>query len=594
MSTLLPKQIRRYRILSELGRGSMGRVYLAEDPNIERWIALKVLTPERLSGAGGEELRRRFLHEARAAGSLSHRGIVTIYDADTDPESGYPYLAMEWVRGCSLKALLHRDGPAAPARAVSMTAQVARALDYAHRQNVVHRDVKPANLLVTGDDTVKVADFGIAKLVSKSLSRPGRVLGRPHYMAPEQIRGLAVDGRTDLFALGAVLYESLTGRFAFGGDTVASVTHKILSFNPRPIDDPEVPPSLRAVVRRALEKLPGDRYRSGAELAAALETVGAELALAPQRPRRRRDLRPSPSSTGADALRASAPGFEPSANFRGQAMLSSLLGAGRVSESAVTGNTTTEVLGRVPGAPAPGEESPSADIEPMAAAADWRWPRAAALVALALMIGVVFGRSVDPQILDVPNWQEAMAAPVTNPEEGAVDREDVVDREDAAASPETEAEEPAESPAAAAMDPPEVAVALVAEAEADRSDWNELATTHLEIIFENRLKLADFSVWIDGSRAFLVKLETKNPFTRIKGREHRWSIPVPAGERRLEIRVSGPAKQLEARGEIQRTFSADDPQRLIVELWPDSRQLGLQWESLPISVKQENSGGRIR
>ena len=280
-SSALPKQIHRYHILSELGRGSMGRVYLARDPNIERKIALKVLMPERLTGGDGEELRRRFLQEARAAGGLSHDGVVTIYDADTDPATGCPFLAMEWIRGSSLRALLRSGGSLAPERAVSMAAQVARALDYAHRRNVVHRDVKPANLLIAEGDRVKVVDFGIAKLVSKSLTQPGEVLGSPYYMPPEQVRGEEVDGRSDLFSLGAVLYECLTGRIAFGGASVAGVCHKILTVDPRPIEiyNPDVPPSLQAVVRRALEKLPQERYRSGGELSAALETVGAELAL---------------------------------------------------------------------------------------------------------------------------------------------------------------------------------------------------------------------------------------------------------------------------------------------------------------------------
>ena len=166
--TAPPESIRRYRILSELGRGAMGRVYLAEDPRIGRRIALKVLSPRQLTEPGDEdELRERFLLEARASGRLIHPGIVAVFDADTDPESGDPYLAMEWVDGRNLRDLLKASGRVETARAVDLAAQVAAALDYAHRHHVIHRDVKPANLLVTRDGAVKVTDFGIAKLKSQ-------------------------------------------------------------------------------------------------------------------------------------------------------------------------------------------------------------------------------------------------------------------------------------------------------------------------------------------------------------------------------------------------------------------------------------------
>ncbi len=511
----LPRQIDRYRVLAELGRGSMGRVYLASDPHIERRIALKVLMPERLRGAGGEERRRRFLREARAAGGLSHRGIVTIYDAGTDPDSGCPYLAMEWVEGCSLKALLRREGPFAPERAASMAAQVARALDYAHRRDIVHRDVKPANLLVAKGDrppagrpaeSIKVVDFGIAKLVSRSLTRPGRVLGSPHYMAPEQARGLEVDGRADLFALGAVLYECLTGRAAFRGETVTTILHQILAADPPPIERPGVRPALRAVVRRALEKLPRDRYRSGAEMAAALETAVREPAL------------------GAGRSRVPAPGRS---------------------------GTTTEVMAR------PADLSP-----PPVAAGSWRWTRLLVLATLVLTAGVLLGRSLDPQILEVP------VAPVQLPE-----------------AEESPAEAASRPPAGAAPDrrPPPVRGGLQPadhEARAIAPGPPPAAVTHLELVYLHRLRRAELSVWIDGRQALSARLETRNPLKRLRGQEHRWLLPVPAGEHLLEIRVRDPSKRLEARNQARQLFSRQEPQRLTVELWPDSRQLGLQWESL--------------
>ncbi len=511
----------------------MGRVYLARDPNIERRIALKVLMPERLAGADEEEIQQRFLQEAKAAGGLSHHGIVTIYDADTDPDSGCPYLAMEWVRGTPLRTLLRREGPLAPERAVSMAAQVARALDYAHRREVVHRDVKPGNLLVTGDDTVKVVDFGIAKLVSNSLTRPGRVVGSPCYMAPEQLRGQAVDGRSDLFSLGAVLYQCLTGRVAFRGENVANVQHKILTADPRPIElyNPGVPASLRAVVARALEKLPQERYRSGAELAAALETVGTELTLG----HRPVPAPATPSGTATEAM------------------------SGRTQVDSATGEP------------------------PPATGSRRRWPLAA-LAAVLLVAGVLVGRSLGPQVFgfakpgadSAAELKEAAAPPLlalTEPEAPAtaVETETATPEDDAPGRDRPPKSSPPASDAsgsAAGEARPEPAVETPPVA---------AVTTDLEIVHESRIKLAYLSIWIDGRRALSVKLETKNPFKRIKGRKHRWLLPVPAGRRSVEVHLSGVSKPLELRRKAWRVFSAEDPQRLTLKLPPGSEQLEFLW-----------------
>ncbi len=511
----------------------MGRVYLASDPNIDRHIALKVLIPERLRGHGQEEMRLRFLQEARAAGGLNHRGIVTIYDADTDPESGCPYLAMEWVPGCSLKELLRREGPFDPERAVAMAIQVARALDYADRHRVVHRDVKPANLLVSGEqaERIKVVDFGIAKLVSKSTTQPGRILGSPYYMAPEQVRGLDVDGRTDLFSLGAVLYECLTGRVAFGGETVANVTHRILTDDPRPIElyNPDVPVSLRAVVRRALEKLPQDRYRSGAEMAAALETVGAELKL----------------------------GFAPA----------------RSAASSEGGGTTTEVLSERLGQEGRARSRMGAVAGDGQSKVGRRWPLALALAVALLSAGVWMGRLFGPQPPDVAG-SDTPAVPVTVSAavlESATSTAEQEPEAPTGAEEDEAVKKPPDEPTPVAESMPAAGTATAPSPEA------AVATTDLEIIHENRIKRAYLSVWIDGRRALSAELETRSPFKRIKGREHRWSIPVPAGKRLVEVHVSGVSKPLEARQKIWRVFSEGDPQRLTVELRQGTR-LGFLWE----------------
>lgn len=275
----LPEQFGRYRILSELGRGSMGRVFLAHDPHLDRKVALKVMAPLRLADPDeGRELERRFLNEARAAARLHHPGIVMVLDADTDPKTGSSYMAMELVEGRSLQSLLRETGRLPVATAVDLGAQAARALDHAHQAGVVHRDVKPANVLVTPEGRVKVTDFGIAKVASQSLTLTGHVLGSPFYMSPEQVKGEAVDGRTDLFSLGSILYQAVTGELPFGGDTLASVTYKVVQVDPRPLrgHDPDLPVPLEAVIERALAKDPDRRYQTGAEMAEALEAVGRE------------------------------------------------------------------------------------------------------------------------------------------------------------------------------------------------------------------------------------------------------------------------------------------------------------------------------
>ena len=274
-----PVRIHRYRILNELGIGSMGRVYLAEDPNIGRRLALKVLSQERLSQPEKQaEVHQRFLYEARAAGRLDHPGIVTVYDADSDPLSGDPYLAMEFVEGRSLRSILEHEGPPPIPHTVHLLAQVARALAFAHRHDVIHRDVKPANLLIREHDgVVKVVDFGIAKLVSPALTQPGRLLGTPFYMAPEQLRSQPLDGRADLFSLGVVLYECLSGRVPFEAEHIAGVQLKILQEDPPPLAPFGVPAALEAVVSKALAKDPDQRFPDGDALADALESIGAEL-----------------------------------------------------------------------------------------------------------------------------------------------------------------------------------------------------------------------------------------------------------------------------------------------------------------------------
>ncbi|HWW13667.1 MAG TPA: serine/threonine-protein kinase [Candidatus Dormibacteraeota bacterium] len=260
----------RYEILSELGRGAMGVVYKARDPKINRLVAVKTVL---LTGQPPDEeleYRERFVREAEAAGRLSHPGIVTIFDVGEEPETRSPYIVMEFVAGQSLdKLLLARDdNKLPPETALQVTLELAEALDCAHGQGVVHRDLKPANILITEEGHAKIADFGIAKLNLASLTVTGRTVGTPAYMSPEQLSGEEVDGRSDLFSLGVILYTSLTGYRPFQGNSAMTVSFKVVNRDPVPasILDTDLPPGLDYIIARAMAKDPAQRYQRGMEM----------------------------------------------------------------------------------------------------------------------------------------------------------------------------------------------------------------------------------------------------------------------------------------------------------------------------------------
>ncbi len=269
----------RYVIESVLGKGAMGVVYLARDPVIGRRVALKTLTiPEDEEEA--EEFRQRFLREAQAAGILNHPGIVTVFDAGVDDETGLSFIAMEYIEGRSLREFLRAGHGFAYSEVSRIAAALAAALDYAHTKGVVHRDVKPANILFTPQGMVKIADFGVARLESSNLTATGQFIGTPNYMSPEQVAGGVVDGRSDLFSLGVVLFELLTGQRPFPGHTLTEVAYKIVH-EPARIPSqvrPGLPPAFNPIVLKLLEKDPDRRYTRGADVARALEALRRVLA----------------------------------------------------------------------------------------------------------------------------------------------------------------------------------------------------------------------------------------------------------------------------------------------------------------------------
>src|ERR1700720_2512570 len=258
----------RYEIVGELGRGAMGVVYKATDPVIGRSVAVKTikLSAER-TGLTRPELLSRFQTEARAAGLLTHPNIVVVFDAGE--EDGLYYITMELVEGKSLQA--HLDGGQAFAlpRVLRIMEQTCSALQFAHERNVVHRDIKPANIMLTADDTVKVTDFGTAKILQfGTMQQTAHVMGTPSYMSPEQVKGRAVDGRSDIFSLGVLLYEMVTGEKPFPGQNITTVIHKIVNEEPVPPRqiNPTIHPGINAVVMKALAKEPEARYQSCREM----------------------------------------------------------------------------------------------------------------------------------------------------------------------------------------------------------------------------------------------------------------------------------------------------------------------------------------
>ena len=266
------EQLGRYLIQEEIGKGGMGIVYRAYDPDIDRNLALKVLRPER---AYEWEVTQRFLREAKAAGRLAHPNIVIIYDVGED--AGRAFIAMELLTGEPLNKLI-REGKISFEDAIRYAIQIANALHYAHEEGVVHRDIKPSNIIVTGEKQVKITDFGIARVQDVSLAeqtRTGQILGTPSYMAPEQVQGKKVDGRADLFSLGIILYEMISGKKPFEGDNIATLFHSILSTEPEPIT--EIPEHIKQEVNnilfKVLEKKPENRYQTGKELASDLARI---------------------------------------------------------------------------------------------------------------------------------------------------------------------------------------------------------------------------------------------------------------------------------------------------------------------------------
>ena len=301
-------RIGRYEILGELGKGAMGVVYHAIDPMLGRPVAIKTVNmsddPEEMA-----EYEARFHQEAKAAGGLNHPNIVTIHDIGKS--GNVAYMAMELLEGVELRALMKPGEPLAPARAVEIAAQVAEGLAYAHQHGVVHRDIKPANIMLAVTGLAKITDFGIARMRSAEVkTQTGIVLGSPRYMSPEQVAGKRAEPRSDIFSLGVILYEMLTGKPPFTGEDVTSVMFQIMNLVPPPPSsiNTQAPEILDFIVAKAIAKTPDDRYANAGEFAKDLREVAKQIdttvhTLTATRP----PVRPKLDTDAAEALAQSLP-----------------------------------------------------------------------------------------------------------------------------------------------------------------------------------------------------------------------------------------------------------------------------------------------
>jgi serine/threonine protein kinase len=273
------QQLGRYEILAEIGRGSMGAVFQARDPKIDRIVAIKTISVAGAASQDMEQYRQRFFREAQAAGRLSAPGIVTIYDVDEDAATHTPFIVMEHVAGRTLEEII---GDYVPNKlplelALGLIQQVAEALDYAHSHGIVHRDIKPSNIIVTEEGRAKIADFGIAKLTVADMTLPGQIVGTPAYMSPEQLNGKPIDGRSDLFSLGVIAYRLLTGEKPFAGDTLTTISFQVAYKDPRPATEanPALNPDFDYLLGRALAKEPEKRYQTGKDFSLDVEDIRA-------------------------------------------------------------------------------------------------------------------------------------------------------------------------------------------------------------------------------------------------------------------------------------------------------------------------------
>jgi serine/threonine protein kinase len=555
------QMIGRYEIIDELGRGAMGVVYRARDTQIGRVVALKVIHTANASPQDVERYKQRFRREAQAAGRLSHPGIVTIHDIAED-ESGQPYIVMEFIEGKPLNLLLGPTVQLPLELLLDIGIQVAEALDFAHRNGIVHRDIKPPNILVTPDGHAKIADFGIARLEGTELTQEGTSLGTPSYMSPEQFRGGTIDGRSDIFSLGAVLYWMLTGQKPFPGDTVTITSFQVAFENPVPpsLAKTGLPKDLDEILSRCMAKSPAGRYSTCEELAADLAAVrdGKPIAQRLSPPADRTTTYPLPKPARDPRLgkqAASVEDSDPEAKTR-------------VSLSAA------KKFRRQPAPPRKFNPTPllagAAGIALLLvlAVGFWIWRRPMAPPSLPAEAGQPASvaspapapaeapPAVTPPAEATPPAKAAEETkPATEPPPPAAHRKRT--REEAAAK----TPPPAETQPAAPAPTPVVQKPAAPAAKPAPAEPRPVVLSKLDVECKFPFKKGTLQVTVDG-RAFLQeKLEEKrNIFTAgitaSKGFEKK-DIPIPAGQHTIHVRIEAKGGKPVWDGEIKGMIQAD-------------------------------------
>lgn len=529
MGTSEIKRFGRYEIVAELGRGAMGVVYKARDPQIDRLVALKTISLLGQEPEQQEEFRQRFIYEAKAAGRLQHPGIVTIFDVGEDPETHDSFIVLEYVAGESLSRVLSREKKLPLPRALQLAEELAEALDYAHSQGVVHRDIKPANILLTEDGHAKIADFGIAKLNLAHFTLPGRLLGTPAYMAPEQLVGEGSDGRSDLFSLGVILYAMVTGHSPFHGNSATTVCYKVVNRDPVPATafDLELPRSLDPVISRAMAKDPADRYQRGAEFASDLHQLRLEHT----------------ASTTSMGIRIS--------NATG----------------------TLKPLAPVSKAEPPkGLEQAQHLVQTTIRKASIRdLVLGAALVMLLLMVAIPSRQAVTSRKVE-PATPAASAAPIAeNAQQVAVP----VQTADSAVSPAHVA-----SPIRAKARRPAIASELSATRKPDRQVL--IPDSTLQLAVQHQFKEATLSVWIDNKLALTCPLRGGTQkrlvlFNGVRGTDSE-TLQVPAGKHVVRLRAQSSDQSINLSRTISAEFIGGADRTLQVTFDKHNTAMHLNWQ----------------
>lgn len=562
----VPERIGRYEIETELGRGMMGAVYKATDPQLGRTVALKVIRLAfPVSTSERETFEKRFVAEGHIVGRLSHPGIVVVHDVGRDEASGTPYLALEYLHGKSLDILLDEGRVFDWKAALRIIAPVARALAYAHDEGIVHRDIKPGNIMILSDGEPKVMDFGVAKLQTGfGLTSTGDSIGTPLYMAPEQAMNEAVDGRTDLFSLGSVAYTLLVGKPAFAADNVPLILGRVAFADPPPPSSvkKKLPKTLDYLLARALAKRPEQRYRDGRELAEDAEDI-----LRGKKPRHQK-------------------GWKPPAPAQGDPMAAAVGSGTGVSKSRSEEHTSEEPLFEAPALF--GADHPPARTRP-------HW--VATFVVFALSLATLGGTLLvsdywRPRLLEGlragnrAEWTLTMRrALVSAAQEGTVQIEATF-REWATGA--GLIPPPAAPPGAIATPTPasRAELALVSTPRIQAPGWAfEAAPARLSVTLSPAGHTGWVRLWIDEDEVFGAMLDehatTQTLVFREATRLHG-ILPVPAGEHRVRAVIESPSGALT--GEIVGEFDSDSSRHLDVRVGDAPVALLLDWRTSPAEL----------